>query len=325
MEEHRPDEIFLLLRIEPIITFGLLVALLLPAVQRLVPLRDAMVAMLAGFRAMLLALLVLTLAWALSAVCGELQTAEYMVGLAHATVTPHWLPALTFVLAAAIAFATGSSWGTMAILEPLVIPICHNLSLAVGHDPSTSSYHVFLYASIASVLAGSVWGDPRAVNLAANSMGRFNTLTGFMSQWSSRSQADGPSNLAKTSVPVLHLTYCADQSVFPSTVRRWLAAAPDRTRNVDIHGGDHYLIGRPDLVSRVAPGGVHVDTSTGAEVHQPGCHLAPSGVADADEQHLGHVACHRVPRLAATGLQRRLDDRQTLLAGSRVFTAFTIA
>ncbi len=99
---------------------------------------------------------------------------------------------------------------------------------------------------------GSVWGDPRAVNFAANSMGRFNTLTGFMSQWSSRSQADGPSNLALTSVPVLHLTHCADQSVFPSTVRQWLAAAPGRIRNVDIHGGDHYLIGRPDLVSRVA-------------------------------------------------------------------------
>lgn len=99
---------------------------------------------------------------------------------------------------------------------------------------------------------GSVWGDPRAVNLAANSMGRFNTLTGFMSQWSSRSQADGPSNLAKTSVPVLHLTYCADQSVFPSTVQRWLGAAPGRVRNVDIHGGDHYLIGRPDLVEQVA-------------------------------------------------------------------------
>ena len=42
---------------------------------------------------------------------------------------------------------------------------------------------------------GSVWGDPATVNLAANSMGRFNTLTSFMSQWSSRSQADGPDNL----------------------------------------------------------------------------------------------------------------------------------
>ena len=99
---------------------------------------------------------------------------------------------------------------------------------------------------------GSVWGDPVTVNYAANSMGRFNTLSSFMSQWSSRSQADGPDNLARTSVPVLHLTYCADQSVFPSTVDLWLKAAAGRIRNVDIHGGDHYLIGRPDLVAQVA-------------------------------------------------------------------------
>jgi pimeloyl-ACP methyl ester carboxylesterase len=99
---------------------------------------------------------------------------------------------------------------------------------------------------------GSVWGDPATVNLAANSMGRFNTLTSFMSQWSSRSQADGPDNLARTSVPVLHLTYCADQSVFPSTVELWMKAAAGRIRNVDVHGGDHYLIGRQDLVAHVA-------------------------------------------------------------------------
>ena len=99
---------------------------------------------------------------------------------------------------------------------------------------------------------GSVWGDPATVNRAANSMGRFNTLTSFMSQWSSRSQADGPDNLARTSVPVLHLTYCADQSVFPSTVRLWMDSAAGRIRNVDIHGGDHYLVGRPDLVDQVA-------------------------------------------------------------------------
>jgi len=99
---------------------------------------------------------------------------------------------------------------------------------------------------------GSVWGDPATVNAAANSMGRFNTLTSFMSQWSSRSQADGPDNLARTSVPVLHLTYCADQSVFPSTVDLWRTAAGGRIRNVDIHEGDHYLVGRSDLVARVA-------------------------------------------------------------------------
>jgi pimeloyl-ACP methyl ester carboxylesterase len=100
--------------------------------------------------------------------------------------------------------------------------------------------------------AGSVWGDARAVNYAANSMGRYTSLTAFLSQWSSRSRADGPSNLARTSVPALLLTYTADQSTFPSTRDAWLEAAGARIRNVDIPGGNHYLAGQPALVQDAA-------------------------------------------------------------------------
>ncbi|NJL29443.1 MAG: Na+/H+ antiporter NhaC family protein, partial [Thermoanaerobaculia bacterium] len=138
---------------------GMLTALLLPVAQRLVSLRDAMGAMVEGFRSMLLALMVLIFAWAIGAVCGELHTAHYLVGLAQGVITPFWLPALTFVLAAAIAFATGTSWGTMAILTPLVIPICHSLALGAGATADTPHYFVLMVSSIASVLAGSVWGD----------------------------------------------------------------------------------------------------------------------------------------------------------------------
>ena len=103
---------------------------------------------------------------------------------------------------------------------------------------------------------GSVWGNgaagARAVNYAASQMGRITSLTAFLSQWSTRSRADGPSNLAKTSVPVLLCTYTADQSTFPSTQRAWMAAAGPRLRNVDIVGGNHYLGGQPALVSQVA-------------------------------------------------------------------------
>lgn len=99
---------------------------------------------------------------------------------------------------------------------------------------------------------GSVWGDARAVNFSANAMGRTTSLTAFLSQWSSKSRAGGPENLARTSVPSLLLTYTADQSTFPSTRDAWLAAGGDRIRNVDIVGGDHYLAGRPDLQMRVA-------------------------------------------------------------------------
>jgi pimeloyl-ACP methyl ester carboxylesterase len=99
---------------------------------------------------------------------------------------------------------------------------------------------------------GSVWGDARTVNFAANAMGRTTSLVAFLSQWSSASRAGGPENLARASLPVLLLTYTADQSTFPSTRDAWLSAAPGRIRNVDIVGGDHYLAGRVDLQQRVA-------------------------------------------------------------------------
>jgi pimeloyl-ACP methyl ester carboxylesterase len=103
---------------------------------------------------------------------------------------------------------------------------------------------------------GSVWGGgaagARSVNYAASQMGRVTSLTAWLSQWSPRSRADGPANLARTSVPTLLCSYTADQSTFPSTRAAWLAAGGDRIRNVDIGGGNHYLAGQPRLVEQVA-------------------------------------------------------------------------
>ena len=138
---------------------GMLLALILPLAQKLLQVRQAMGAMMAGFKAMLMALVVLVLAWSLAAICSKLHTADYLVGIISGNVAPQWLPAITFVLSAATAFATGSSWGTMGILEPLVIPICHSLSRAAGHEVGSEPYTLYMLASIASVLAGSIWGD----------------------------------------------------------------------------------------------------------------------------------------------------------------------
>ena len=100
--------------------------------------------------------------------------------------------------------------------------------------------------------AGSIWGDAKQVNYAANAMARYTSLRAFLSQWSSGSRADGPTNLARTSVPVLLFTYTADASTFPSTRAAWLEAAGSRVRNVDVKGGNHYLAGQPALIEQVA-------------------------------------------------------------------------
>jgi Na+/H+ antiporter NhaC len=138
---------------------GLTVALVAATVQRLLTIRQSMEAVISGFKAMLLALVVLVLAWSIGAVCSELHTADFVVGLTRDVLSPHWLPVLTFAISAAVSFATGTSWGTMAILMPLVIPIANGLSLHAGFQITEPLYYTHMVGTISSVLAGSVWGD----------------------------------------------------------------------------------------------------------------------------------------------------------------------
>lgn len=95
----------------------------------------------------------------------------------------------------------------------------------------------------------SIWGDPRAINYGANNVGRFTTLTSWLSQWSAESRADGPRCLARTSVPVLNLEFSADSAVFPGDVRLWSEAAGDRETYRKIAGATHYMDGQPELLA----------------------------------------------------------------------------
>lgn len=99
-----------------------------------------------GIQKMMIVAAILILAWSLGAVGRELGTATYIIELARAGVTPVLIPALIFVVGALMSFATGSSWGSFAILLPLVIPLAHSLDLA-------------LPLSIGAVLAGGLFGD----------------------------------------------------------------------------------------------------------------------------------------------------------------------
>ena len=138
---------------------GMLTAFALVVGQRILKVDEAVRALLGGMKAMFMALMVLSLAWSLSDICGGLDTAQYLVGITQSVLSPALLPVITFVLAAAVAFATGSSWGTMGILEPLVIPIAHQLCLTAGFAVWDGSYQSVMLATIAAVLTGSVWGD----------------------------------------------------------------------------------------------------------------------------------------------------------------------
>jgi hypothetical protein len=94
-------------------------------------------------------------------------------------------------------------------------------------------------------------GNPRDVNYGPNCLGRYSTLTSWLSQWSLDSRCRGPANLAETSVPVLQLEYSADQSVFPSDIAAWSKAAVGREEHRVIKGATHYLAGQPELLEAV--------------------------------------------------------------------------
>lgn len=125
--------------------------------QKLLNVDDALKGMMDGMHTMFDGLLILVLAWALSAQTVELGTADYLMRVFGEALNPYWLPALVLVLSALTAFATGSSWGTMGILMPLVVPLAWEIGNSSGLSFGVT--HEIIYASVSSVLAGSVWGD----------------------------------------------------------------------------------------------------------------------------------------------------------------------
>jgi Na+/H+ antiporter NhaC len=136
---------------------GCIVAITLAVGQRILTVHQAIDGLVGGMRAMFLAGIILILAWSLGSVTEVLGTAPYISGLLEGNLPPQLLPALVFVTAASIAFATGTSWGTMGILLPLVIPLAVALGGTV--DPGAGTAYVILLGSIASVLAGAIFGD----------------------------------------------------------------------------------------------------------------------------------------------------------------------
>ncbi len=136
---------------------GVLAAAGLAIGQRILNLEETVEAWYGGLKSMLFAMIILVLAWALSAITGVLHTADYLVTLVGQALHPGIVPALIFVLAAATAFATGSSWGTMGILMPLVVPLVWAVLEANGQ--ASPEYYYIIYSTVSAVLAGSVWGD----------------------------------------------------------------------------------------------------------------------------------------------------------------------
>jgi Na+/H+ antiporter NhaC len=134
-----------------------IVAAVMILTQKILSLSETINAWISGIRSMLMALIILTLAWSIGAITVEMKTADYIISLISDTVSPNFLPLIVFLVCALTSFATGTSWGTMAIMMPIVIPLSD--SVADLYNLSSADSTIILHGVISSVLAGTVFGD----------------------------------------------------------------------------------------------------------------------------------------------------------------------
>ena len=138
---------------------GVLVAAVMSIGQRILSIHETVDAWYGGLRATLFGMIILVLAWSLSDLTATLNTAAYLVTLLADSLPVALLPALVFILAAITAFTTGTSWGTMAILMPLIVPLCWAVMRANGMADD-SGMHI-MYSAVACCLGRSLLADFR--------------------------------------------------------------------------------------------------------------------------------------------------------------------
>lgn len=101
---------------------------------------------LGGISKMTSVLIILVLAWSLSAVGKQLGTGDFIISLAQDNFAPYMVPVIAFLFGAVASFAMGSSWGTYAIMLPLIIPMADALGAP-------------MHVCIGAVLSGGMFGD----------------------------------------------------------------------------------------------------------------------------------------------------------------------
>ncbi len=128
---------------------ALLITVAFYLLRQSLPFADCMDCLPEGFKQMVPAMLILSFAWALKAMTDSLGAAKYVAALVESSAgnLMNFLPAIIFLIAVFLAFASGTSWGTFGILIPIVV------SCFQGVD------HQLMIISISACMAGAVCGD----------------------------------------------------------------------------------------------------------------------------------------------------------------------
>jgi len=120
-------------------------------VQRVDSLHGLMQSASAGIKGVMPAVLILGFAYAINMVSREMGTAQYVVEVSKEWLNPAILPVLVFFISAFVSFATGTSWGTFAIIIPVSVPLAFEFS---GGEVSS-----LVLATVAASAGGGVFGD----------------------------------------------------------------------------------------------------------------------------------------------------------------------
>ena len=99
-----------------------------------------------GISGMMPLALLMLLAFAIGAVCKQLNTGAYVADITRAWLSPGLVPFLAFIVSCFIAFSTGTSWGTFGIMIPIVVPMAEQMDANI-------------YMAIAAAIGGGVFGD----------------------------------------------------------------------------------------------------------------------------------------------------------------------
>ncbi len=133
---------------------GSLVAIVMAKAQGILTLRESARAWLGSFPMLRMALFILVMAWSMKSLCTDfLHTDTYLVALLGDRLPLTWLPVGAFFIGAAMSFALGTSWGTMAMLIPVLLPLAHALG---AYEEGN---RVIFWLTCAAVLDGAIFGD----------------------------------------------------------------------------------------------------------------------------------------------------------------------
>ncbi|MEM9929837.1 MAG: Na+/H+ antiporter NhaC family protein, partial [Bacteroidota bacterium] len=128
------------------VTLSILISMVIYKGQGIFGIRESVDLVLKGIAGLIPLALIMLLAFAIGSLCKKLETGIYVADVAKGLLSPALVPFLVFVVTCFIAFSTGSSWGTFAIMIPIAVPMSEQMDANV-------------LMAIAAVLGGGVFGD----------------------------------------------------------------------------------------------------------------------------------------------------------------------